>query len=47
MDPFPAAVVLGQAHDVNTGGFELAARGVDVVDLEERDGPVRRSPKRS
>ena len=41
MDPLPHAVTLGRAHDLDAGNLKLATRGVHVVDLEERDGPVR------
>jgi hypothetical protein len=41
VNPFPAAVVLSRAHELNAGSLELAARRVDVIDLEEWDGPIR------
>ena len=41
VDPLPAAVALGRAHDLNARSLELAARRMNIVDLEERDGPIR------
>src|SRR5690349_6733731 len=41
VDPLPAAVALGRAHDLDACILELAARRMNIVDLEERDGPIR------
>jgi hypothetical protein len=47
VDPFPATVALGGAHDVKAGSLELTARQLDVVNFEELDGPCACSPKNS